>query len=70
MQFKFLTLAFAAIALVNGAAIEEREARGSGFRPPVCGGNTIAACCQSDTGAGKGENCLSRKESCTIVQQC
>ena len=62
MQLQFLTLAFAAMALVNGASIEERGRRHHGgvvIRPgvPVCGGDTVAACCQSEATNGKGENC-------------
>lgn len=66
MQLQFLTLAFAAMALVNGASIEARGKKhhhhgGSTviIRPgvPVCGGDSVAACCQSESTVGAGENC-------------
>ena len=57
-------LAFLAFGLVQGVAIEERAARQHRHRPgriivnniPVCGGNTVAACCQT-TATGDGAQC-------------
>ena len=45
MHFTSLTVVLAALAAVNGAVLR-RGPRVA--RPPVCGGDTVASCCQTD----------------------
>ena len=47
MQFKSIVVALATLAMVNAEA--EPRRRRPVARPPVCGGDTEAACCQTDT---------------------
>ena len=50
----FITVAFAALALAAPEASKKKGPRVS--RPPVCGGDTEAACCQTDVPVGVGIN--------------